>query len=49
VVTADPDNLPSIRTIERLGARFLEEIPVPPHEPAFSRGSLRKRRYLWTP
>lgn len=49
ILTADPDNVASLRTIEGLGARFLDEIPVPPDEPAYRRGSLRKRRYLWCP
>lgn len=49
ILTADPDNLASLRTIEGLGAVFLDEVPVPAHEPAYHRGSLRKRRYLWRP
>ena len=32
VITCDPDNLASMRTIERLGARFIDEVAVPPHE-----------------
>jgi predicted acetyltransferase len=48
-ITCDPDNLPSIRTIERLGATFIDEVPVPPHDPHFQRGSRTKRRYRWTP
>ena len=27
----------------------LDEVPVPAFEPAYGRGSLRKRRYLWVP
>lgn len=49
IVTADPDNLPSIRTLEKLGARFLDEVPVPPNEIAYRNGSMRKRRYQWFP
>ena len=49
IVTADPDNVASLRTIEGLGARFLDEVTIPLRDPAFGRGSLRKRRYLWTP
>jgi len=49
IVTADPDNIASLRTIEGLGAQFLDEVPVPAFEPAYGRGSLRKRRYLWVP
>jgi predicted acetyltransferase len=48
-ITCDPDNLPSIRTIERLGASFMDEVAVPPHDPHYHRGSRSKRRYRWTP
>ena len=48
-VTCDPDNHASIRTIERLGARFIDEVAVPPHDPHYQRGSRTKRRYRWTP
>ena len=49
IITCDPDNQPSRRTIERLGACFVEEIAVPPEDAHFQRGSRRKRRYKWTP
>jgi len=48
-ITCDPDNQPSVRTIERLGARFIDEVSVPPHDPHFQRGSRSKRRYQWNP
>jgi tagatose 1,6-diphosphate aldolase len=48
-ITCDPDNRASIRTIERLGAKFTDEIPIPPHDPHFQRGSRSKRRYKWIP
>jgi tagatose 1,6-diphosphate aldolase len=47
IFTADPDNLASIRTIEGLGACFLDEQPVPPTDPQHTRGSRIKRRYGW--
>jgi predicted acetyltransferase len=47
-ITCDPDNLPSRRTIEHLGAAFLDEVAVPAHDPHHQRGSRWKRRYLWT-
>jgi tagatose 1,6-diphosphate aldolase len=47
IITCNPDNHASRRTIEHLGARFLEEAPVPPHYPNFKRGSRIKRRYEW--
>ena len=49
IITADPDNIPSLRTIEALGAEFINEIDVPQDDPHFARGSFRKRRYRWTP
>jgi predicted acetyltransferase len=47
IITSDPGNLASVRTIERLGAVFLGEVPVPPDDPQYARGSRRKRRYEW--
>src|SRR5207245_3264378 len=37
-LTCDPDNLASMRTIERLGARFVDEVAVPQHDPHYQRG-----------
>ena len=48
-ITCDPDNFASVRTIERLGANFTGEVPVPPHDPHYQSGSRRKKRYKWTP
>ncbi len=48
-ITCDPDNYASRRTIERLGAHFVDEVAVPPHDPHYQRGSRRKRRYKWKP
>jgi len=48
-ITCDPDNRASRRTIERLGATFTDEVPIPPDDPHYQRGSRSKRRYRWTP
>lgn len=48
-ITCDPDNQASMRTIEQLGASFIDEIPIPPHDPQYRAGSRSKRRYRWTP
>ena len=48
-ITCNPDNLASIRTIERLGASFMDEVAVPPHDPHYQGGSRSKRRYRWAP
>ena len=49
LITVDPDNLPSIRTVERIGASFIDEVDVPKNDPHYLRGSFRKRRYRWEP
>lgn len=49
IITCDPDNLASRRTIERLGASFTDEIAVPEGDPHYQRGSRLKRRYRWVP
>ena len=48
-ITCDPDNGASIWTIKRLGAAFVDEVAVPPHDPHYERGSRSKRRYSWKP
>ena len=48
-ITCDPNNHASRRTIERLGAQFVDEVAVPPHDPHYQNGSRRKRRYQWKP
>jgi predicted acetyltransferase len=48
-ITGDADNLASMRTIERLSARLVDEVAVTPHDPHYARGSRSKRRYRWTP
>ena len=49
IITTDPDNIASIRTIERIGATYLDEVDVPQNDPHYLRGSKRKRRYHWKP
>jgi RimJ/RimL family protein N-acetyltransferase len=49
VITCDPENRASHRTIKLLGAVHLDEVPVPSHDPHYSRGSTRKLRFLWRP
>lgn len=45
--TCCPDNIPSLKTIERLKARFIEEIEVPKHHELYYRGEKKKYVYLW--
>jgi tagatose 1,6-diphosphate aldolase len=44
-ITCDPDNLPSRRTCERLGAKFVEIVDVPSTALAYRFGARRKCRY----
>jgi predicted acetyltransferase len=46
-ITCDPDNHASRRTIEHLGATFIDVVAVPVHDPHFQRGSRSKMRYQW--
>jgi predicted acetyltransferase len=48
LLTCDPTNVASMRTIERLPATFLDEVLVPPHAIPDGNMNRRKRRYKWT-
>ncbi|MGJ8678673.1 MAG: GNAT family N-acetyltransferase [Akkermansiaceae bacterium] len=49
LITADPGNEPSLKTIERIGAKFMDEVDVPLSDPHYARGSRHMRRFMWTP
>jgi tagatose 1,6-diphosphate aldolase len=49
ILTCDPDNLASRRTIELLGATFIDEIALLSHDPHYLRGSRTKLRFQWKP
>ncbi|MEM8874989.1 MAG: GNAT family N-acetyltransferase [Planctomycetota bacterium] len=44
-ITANPENAPSRRTIEKLGGEFLEIVDVPKAHPLYRAGEKRKARY----
>lgn len=44
-ITCNPDNLPSRRTLERLGAEMVAIVDVPPGTPLYERGEKVKCRY----
>lgn len=44
-ITANPDNIPSRRTCERLGGRLVDIVDLPITHPLFLRGDRRKCRY----
>lgn len=45
-ITCNPDNIPSRRTCERLGARLIDTVPVPSQSEMYQRGEREKCRYL---
>ena len=47
-ITCSPDNIPSLRTIERLGAEFVDIVEVPENEDMYRRGERRKCRFHWS-
>ncbi len=47
IITSDPDNAASIAIIEKLGADFIDEIRIPPGDPAYKNTPQYKRRYRW--
>jgi tagatose 1,6-diphosphate aldolase len=49
IITTNPENQASIHTIEKLGARFLDVVPVPLQDSEYQSGSRYKRRYEWGP
>ncbi|MCW1915873.1 GNAT family N-acetyltransferase [Luteolibacter sp. GHJ8] len=49
VLTCDPENHASRRTLERLTGNQGEEISVPPGDPHLKRGSRIKLRFHWHP
>jgi len=44
-ITCNPDNIASKRTCERLGARYVNTVDVPPDNELHARGEVRKCRY----
>jgi len=49
LITCNPDNFASRRTIERLGAEFINEVTASLDDAHHDPRSRRKRRYRWTP
>ena len=47
-ITCDPDNWPSRRTCERIGATLVEIVDLPEDNDMFLDGERQKCRYLWT-
>ena len=47
VITTDPDNIPSVRTCEKLGCFRERTVPVPAAYRAVCSGSTQKIRFIW--
>lgn len=47
-ITCNPDNVPSRRTCERLGAQFIDLVALPSDHDMYLRGERAKCRYLLT-
>ncbi len=47
ILTSTHDTIPSIKTIEKLNATFINEITVPKDDPSYKTGFELKRRYKW--
>ncbi|MFB9133986.1 GNAT family N-acetyltransferase [Vibrio olivae] len=47
ILTCNPDNKPSIKTIKKLNAKFINEVTVPENDPSYKNGSRQKLRYEW--
>jgi len=48
ILTCNPENTASIKIIEKLNGKFLNEITVPKHDPSYQGRFSKKRRYEWT-
>tara|TARA_B100000941_G_C28425316_1_gene511119 strand:+ start:455 stop:880 length:426 start_codon:yes stop_codon:yes gene_type:complete len=46
-ITSDPKNAASRKTVEKIGAEYVDTIDVPEHETQYQQGSKTKCRYRW--
>lgn len=47
IITCNPDNLPSKRTIENLGAQYLETVDIAKDHELYDQGDFQKDVYEW--
>lgn len=47
IITCNPDNWPSRKTCERIGAKLVEIADLPEHNEMYKRGDRQKCRYEW--
>lgn len=46
-ITCNPNNIASVKTIEKLGASYVEHVDIPMGSELWQRGDREKLRYLW--
>ncbi|MBU2510821.1 GNAT family N-acetyltransferase [bacterium] len=46
-ITSNPENQASIKTLQRIGAEFIETLDVPKDHEIYLEGDHRKSRFLW--
>lgn len=47
-ITCNPENIASVRTCEKIGAQFIDQVQVPVGSELWRRGDREKLRFLWT-
>lgn len=47
LITTNPDNIPSRKTCEKIGAKLVEIVDVPPYNELYLRGERQKCIYRW--
>ncbi|HTW77339.1 MAG TPA: GNAT family N-acetyltransferase [Thermoplasmata archaeon] len=48
MITCDPTNRASRRTLDRIGAELIGEFPIPPHHPMYQDGRRSVLRFEWS-
>ncbi|WP_409292591.1 GNAT family N-acetyltransferase [Peribacillus sp. SCS-37] len=48
IITCNPDNIPSRKTCEYIGARLIEIVPLPPYNEQYLRGEKEKCVFEWS-
>jgi predicted acetyltransferase len=48
IITCNPENIPSRKTCEKIGAKFIEILDLPPNNETYLRGEKKKCVYEWT-
>ena len=46
-ITANPDNVASIKTLLNIGAKYIDDVAVPKGHEMYQMGELKKSRFIW--